>query len=102
MKESHVFDPKHIGILDSEDRQTWQNPEEIMEVLELKPSSVVADLGCGNGYFTVPISRKVRKVYGIDVQKEMLEFFCSLEFLLFGLIVLVVCLTIPLRCDFFR
>jgi len=74
MKESHVFDPKHIDILESEDRQTWQNPEEIMEVLELKPSFVVADLGCGSGYFTVPISRKVRKVYGIDVQKEMLEF----------------------------
>ncbi len=34
----------------------------------------MADLGCGSGYFTVPISRKVKKVYGIDVQKEMLEF----------------------------
>jgi len=31
-------------------------------------------LGCGSGFFTVPISRKVKKVYGIDVQKEMLDF----------------------------
>jgi ubiquinone/menaquinone biosynthesis C-methylase UbiE len=43
-------------------------------MLELKPDYVVADLGCGSGYFTVPISRRVKKVYGIDVQKEMLEF----------------------------
>ena len=74
MKELQVFDPKHIDALESEDRKTWQNPEEILGMLELKPSYVVADLGCGSGYFTVPISRKVKKVYGIDVQKEMLEF----------------------------
>jgi ubiquinone/menaquinone biosynthesis C-methylase UbiE len=74
MKESHIFDLKHIGALESEDRKTWQNLEEIIGLLELKPSYVVADLGCGSGYFTVPISRKVKKVYGIDVQKEMLEF----------------------------
>jgi len=74
MNESKVFNPKHIGALESEDRKTWQNAEEILGMLELKPSYVVADLGCGSGYFTVPISRKVKKVYGIDVQKEMLEF----------------------------
>lgn len=74
MSESHIFDPKHIDALESEDRKTWQNLEEIIGLLELKPSYVVADLGCGSGYFTVPISRKVKKVYGVDVQKEMLEF----------------------------
>jgi ubiquinone/menaquinone biosynthesis C-methylase UbiE len=74
MNESHVFDPKHIDILESEDRKTWQNLEEIIGLLELKPSYVVADLGCGSGYFSVPISRKVKKVYGVDVQKEMLKF----------------------------
>jgi ubiquinone/menaquinone biosynthesis C-methylase UbiE len=74
MKESHIFNPKHIAVLESEDRKTWQNLEKIMQMLELKPSYFVADLGCGSGYFTVPISRQVKKVYAIDVQKEMLEF----------------------------
>ncbi|MGW8289529.1 MAG: class I SAM-dependent methyltransferase, partial [Candidatus Bathyarchaeia archaeon] len=74
MAESPIFDPKHIAILESEDRMNWQNPTEIIELLELKPSDVVADLGCGTGYFTVPIARKVKKVYGIDIQKEMLSF----------------------------
>ena len=74
MSESHIFDPKHIDALESENRKTWQNREEIIGMLELKPSYVVADLGCGSGYFSVPISQKVKKVYGIDVQMEMLEF----------------------------
>jgi ubiquinone/menaquinone biosynthesis C-methylase UbiE len=74
MRESHIFNPKHVGALESEDRKSWQNIEEIIGLLELKPSYVVADLGCGSGYFTIPISRKVKKVYGVDVQKEMLEF----------------------------
>jgi ubiquinone/menaquinone biosynthesis C-methylase UbiE len=74
MAESHIFDPKHRAMLDSEDRKSWQNPKEIIELLELKPSDVVADLGCGTGYFTVPLSFEVKKVYGIDIQKEMLTF----------------------------
>ncbi|PVX23085.1 MAG: hypothetical protein CW716_12965, partial [Candidatus Bathyarchaeum sp.] len=72
MAEHHIFDPKHSSALESEDRKNWQNPQEIIKLLELKPSYVVADLGCGTGYFTVPIAHKVKKVYGIDIQQEML------------------------------
>ena len=74
MKESRVFDPKNVDILEAEDRKTWQNPEEILGSIELKPDYVTVDLGCGSGFFTLPLSRKVKKVYGIDVPKEMLEF----------------------------
>jgi len=74
MKKSHVFDPRNIDVLEMEDRRIWQNPDEILGKVEIKPDFVAADLGCGSGFFTVPLSRKVKKVYGIDVQKEMLEF----------------------------
>lgn len=74
MKRSHVFDPEHIAVLEAEDRKVWQNPDEILNVAELRPEFVAADLGCGSGYFTVPLARKVKKVYGIDVQREMLNF----------------------------
>jgi ubiquinone/menaquinone biosynthesis C-methylase UbiE len=70
----HVFDPQNIAVLESEDRKTWQNPENIFEFLELKSDYVAADVGCGSGFFTVPLSRKVKKVYAIDIQKEMLDF----------------------------
>jgi len=45
-----------------------------LELIDLNPDYVVVDLGCGSAFFTVPLSRKVKKVYGIDVQKEMLAF----------------------------
>jgi len=70
----HVFDPKHAAVLEAEDRRVWQNPEEVLNAVEIKPHFVAADLGCGSGFFTVPLARRVKKVYGIDVQKEMLGF----------------------------
>ena len=74
MKDSHVFDPAHINVLESENRKAWQDPEAILEQIDIKPDYVAVDLGCGSGFFTVPLSGKVRKVYGIDIQKEMLDF----------------------------
>ncbi|UCD26131.1 MAG: methyltransferase domain-containing protein, partial [Candidatus Bathyarchaeota archaeon] len=73
MKGSHLFDPKRIAVLETEDRKIWQNPEEILKTIEIGPKFVVADLGCGSGFFTVPLSRKVAKIYAVDIQKEMLE-----------------------------
>jgi len=74
MKKSHLFNPEHIGVLESEDRKIWQNPDVILNAVNIKPDSVVADLGCGSGYFTVPLAAKAKKVYGIDVQKEMIDY----------------------------
>jgi len=74
MGHGHVFDPEHVTVLEAEDRKVWQNPNEILNAVELRSDSVAADLGCGSGYFTVPLARKVKKVYGIDVQGEMLNF----------------------------
>lgn len=74
VKKSHLFDPENIDVLEEQARKTWQNPEEILSAVEIKPDTVAADLGCGSGVFTIPLSRKVEKVYGIDVQKKMLEF----------------------------
>jgi ubiquinone/menaquinone biosynthesis C-methylase UbiE len=70
----HIFNPKHIAILEMEDRKIWQNPEEILETLKIEPNLVAADLGCGSGFFTIPLSKEAKKVYAIDVQKRMLEF----------------------------
>jgi len=74
MKRSHIFDPEHIAVLEAEDRKVWENPDEILNAVEINPHFVAADLGCGSGYFTIPLARKVKKVYAIDVQKEMLSF----------------------------
>lgn len=69
-----VFDPKKIHILESKERQSYQNTKEILSLLDLKRDYIVADLGCGSGVFTIPLSEKVAKVFAIDIEPKMLEF----------------------------
>jgi ubiquinone/menaquinone biosynthesis C-methylase UbiE len=73
MNKTHVFDPKHVAVLEMEQRKLWENPEQILGLVEIRPDFVAADLGCGSGFFTLPLAEKVEKVYAIDMQKEMLE-----------------------------
>ena len=47
----------------------------LLERLPIEAHSVVADVGAGSGYFTLPIARRVHagKVYAVDIQPEMLD-----------------------------
>jgi ubiquinone/menaquinone biosynthesis C-methylase UbiE len=49
------------------------DPEKILEKLELNKKMVVADFGCGSGGWTIPLAKKVRWVYAIDIQEEPLS-----------------------------
>ncbi|MCW4023162.1 MAG: methyltransferase domain-containing protein [Candidatus Bathyarchaeota archaeon] len=71
---NHLFDPKNIQRLESKDRKAQQDPQKIIKLLSLDAPDIVADLGCGAGYFAIPLSHRVSKVYGIDVQQEMLDY----------------------------
>jgi len=58
---------------DDETRRSWQNPEEILRKIGLEPGSVLIDVGCGAGFFTLPAARLVGaagKVYGLDTDRE--------------------------------
>ncbi len=59
----------------SEDRRRWQNPEEIVKRIGIEKGTVVADLACGPGFFTIPIAAKVGSkgnVYAVDSNPGML------------------------------
>jgi ubiquinone/menaquinone biosynthesis C-methylase UbiE len=73
MKKTHVFNPKHVAVLEMEQRRLWENPDQILGLVKIRPNFIAADLGCGSGFFTLPLAKKVKKIYAIDVQKEMLE-----------------------------
>lgn len=71
-----LFPPEDLGILESPDRDEWQQPERIMDALQIADGSHVADIGAGGGWFTVRLARRVGpngRVYGQDVQREMVD-----------------------------
>jgi ubiquinone/menaquinone biosynthesis C-methylase UbiE len=52
------------------------NPDEVIAQMELLPTDVVADFGCGTGYFTFPIAKETTeggKVYALDILPQKLE-----------------------------
>jgi arsenite methyltransferase len=52
-------------------------PERVIECLRLKQGDTAADIGCGGGYFSIAMARKVGnkgKVYAVDIDKEMLMY----------------------------
>lgn len=58
-------------------RDQWQRPSEILQELDLREGSVVADIGSGAGYFALKLSSRVGKngeVLAIDILREPLVF----------------------------
>ncbi|MDD5397254.1 MAG: class I SAM-dependent methyltransferase [Candidatus Moranbacteria bacterium] len=52
------------------------DPKEIISQLDLQPASVVADFGCGPGYFSIPFAKAVGefgKVHSLDILPQALE-----------------------------
>jgi len=57
-------------------RAKQENTEKLLQALQLKPGMVVCDMGCGNGYYTVPIAKRVGEegtVLAVDIQQPMLD-----------------------------
>ena len=71
-----LFPPEDLGILESPDRDDWQQPDRIMDALLIADGSTVADIGAGGGWFTIRLARRVGpngRVYAEDVQPQMLD-----------------------------
>lgn len=59
------------------ERDKWQQPEEIVAVMALKPGATVADIGAGTGYMVAHLSKAVGQggtVVAIDASAEMVEY----------------------------
>jgi ubiquinone/menaquinone biosynthesis C-methylase UbiE len=60
-------------MLMNEERRRFQPAEGILARTVMNEDDVIADLGCGTGYLTLPLLRQVRNVIAIDSQLGMLE-----------------------------
>jgi len=71
----HKFDPTNKNLLLSTQRRIDLDPLRVIPLLPIMPHHVVADIGCGPGYFTVPLGKYVYngRVYALDIEQEMLD-----------------------------
>ncbi|MBU6080755.1 class I SAM-dependent methyltransferase [Allobacillus halotolerans] len=70
----HQFHADHAHFLMSEERRKALPPEKVLLDLDLQEKDKVADLGCGNGFFTIPIAKQTTEmVTAVDAQQAMLD-----------------------------
>lgn len=82
---SDVMSFHGAGWLERPGRLEEERPYEVIAAMNLKPGDIVADVGCGTGYFARKMAKEVGpegKVYAVDIQPEflvMLEELCEEE-----------------------
>lgn len=55
------------------ERDKWQKPGEIIRKMKIDTSSVVADIGCHEGYMSFKLAKTAKKVYAVDVDQWKLN-----------------------------
>ncbi len=69
------FNPSQAHKLDAPERLVWLPPAEVIAALAVRAGDIIADVGAGTGYFSLPLALAAGpqgKVYAIDAQAEML------------------------------
>jgi len=71
---SHVMGHLGAGWLERPQRERQERTDLLIANLPLQPHFVVADIGAGTGYFSIPVAQKVPggRVLAVDIQPEML------------------------------
>ncbi len=71
-----MLPPQFSGILLMESREQQEQPEKVLQVMGLRDGDVVADIGCGNGFYALRLAKRIEPhgvVLGVDVQQGMLD-----------------------------
>lgn len=71
---AHKFPIAMKAELDSPQRKRLFNPAKTLRSLGISAGMVVADIGCGTGFFIIPLASAVGpkgKVFAVDISREM-------------------------------
>jgi ubiquinone/menaquinone biosynthesis C-methylase UbiE len=66
-----------VKYLMSDERCQSQNPQTILDSFGVKKGAVIADLGCGPGFYTIPLAEATGEtgiVYAVDSNLKMLNY----------------------------
>ncbi len=70
------FDPKNHAVLSNAEREARWQPARLLGTLGIQPAQTALDLGCGPGFWTLPLAEIVGAqgiVWALDVSQEMLD-----------------------------
>ena len=56
------------------EREDWQNPDLVIELLDTLENKIVADIGAGTGYFTFRLAEEAKKVIATEIEEEFLNY----------------------------
>ncbi len=58
------------------DRDEWQQPEKVLDMLSIAPGGKIADIGSATGYFPVRLARAAPAglVFGLDIEPDMVRY----------------------------
>ena len=73
---AHIMGPGGILWLERTERETEEQPQLVIDALEIEPGQAIADLGAGSGYYSfriAPLVGPTGKVFAIDIEPAMLE-----------------------------
>jgi ubiquinone/menaquinone biosynthesis C-methylase UbiE len=66
------------------ERDQWQRPSDVLEVMHLSAGNVAVDLGCGSGYFSLKLASLVGtrgRVLSVDIRRLPLAFLWARGFM---------------------
>src|SRR5258708_5364475 len=72
---AHVMGHQAAGWLERPEREEEERTDLLVEALKFRDGEIVADIGCGSGFISRKIAKKIGSgtVYGVDIRPEMLE-----------------------------
>lgn len=73
---SQVMGHRGAGWLERPAREQQERTDLLIEQLPIKSDAVVADIGAGTGYFSIPVAARAHagQVFAVDIQPEMLTY----------------------------